>query len=389
MKEISIKPVLGLLLGLGLAAHSSAQTESAATACRLSGTDTVVAGSIASFNLSPCSASSWTVSCGNIVSQAPGSVTVSFAGSCGSAVITAIGGAGPGAMKTVTVIAAPAFASGIAAAAVQTISYNTIPASLLVAPATGGLCGGVYTYQWLSSTDNINFSVIAGATGQNYQPGPLNATTYFKRQATCQISGTVTTSAITVNVLPSLSGVPLNPATQAVNYNSPPTTLSLTVPASAAGVRYQWQSASNPAFNGATDISGANGSSYSPDSLASTTYFRAILINNKDSSYSSPAIVTVYPALTAGMLSPASQTVAYDSLPGLLSCTGFSGGNGDFSFQWYSSPDGINWSPVPGVITSGFDPGNLTATTWYQVVVSSNGLMITSSSAVINVTPQQ
>ncbi len=143
------------------------------------------------------------------------------------------------------------------------------------------------------------------------------------------------------------SGVPLNPQTQAVNYNSPPIALSLTIPAAAASVRYQWQSASNPAFNGAAVISGANGSSYSPDSLSSTTYFRAILINNKDSSYSSPAIVTVYPALTAGMLSPASQTVAYDSLPGLLSCTGFSGGNGDFSFQWYSSPDGINWSPVP------------------------------------------
>jgi hypothetical protein len=99
--------------------------------------------------------------------------------------------------------------------------------------------------------------------------------------------------------------------------------------------------------------------------------------------------VSVYPVLNAGNISPAAQTVAFDSLPALLTCAGFSGGAGEYSFFWYSSPDGNNWSPVPGVSTAGYNPGSLTTTTLYRVLVTSNGIAVASIGAVINVTPQQ
>ena len=48
----------------------------------------------------------------------------------------------------------------------------------LVAP-TGA--AGTYTYQWQSSTDNTNYSMVSGATGATYNPPVINQSTYYKR----------------------------------------------------------------------------------------------------------------------------------------------------------------------------------------------------------------
>jgi hypothetical protein len=46
---------------------------------------------------------------------------------------------------------------------------------------TGGL--GTYTYQWESSTDNVTFTFISGATSATYNSPVLSQTTYFRRSA--------------------------------------------------------------------------------------------------------------------------------------------------------------------------------------------------------------
>jgi hypothetical protein len=134
-------------------------------------------------------------------------------------------------------------------------------------------------------------------------------------------------------------------------------------------------------------IPGATSGSYSPDSLAATTYYRVLMVTGGDTVYSSEAVVTVPPVLTGGTLLPASQTITTDSLPGLLTCSGFSGRDGLHAFQWYSSPDGTNWSLIPGVQSAGYDPGVITTTTWYMVQVISNGVPVASTKAVIYVNP--
>lgn len=40
---------------------------------------------------------------------------------------------------------------------------------------------GIYTFQWQTSSDNISYTDIAGATDKNYNPPPINATAYFRR----------------------------------------------------------------------------------------------------------------------------------------------------------------------------------------------------------------
>jgi gliding motility-associated-like protein len=76
----------------------------------------------------------------------------------------------------------------------QTVCVGAVPAQLTsTAEASGGT--GTYAYQWESSLDNVTWAAIAGATNASYSPGPVVATTYYRRQV---ISGTCNTAASNV-----------------------------------------------------------------------------------------------------------------------------------------------------------------------------------------------
>jgi hypothetical protein len=48
---------------------------------------------------------------------------------------------------------------------------------------------GGLAYKWFSSTDNENFSLVNGETGESIQTGTLSATTYYFSEVTCLASG--------------------------------------------------------------------------------------------------------------------------------------------------------------------------------------------------------
>jgi gliding motility-associated-like protein len=84
----------------------------------------------------------------------------------------------------------------------QTVCEGVAPAILTGTASSGG--SGVFTYQWQSSSDNLNFTNITGETSENLVfSSPATATTYYRRITTDQqvqaFSNTVT---ITVNPLP-------------------------------------------------------------------------------------------------------------------------------------------------------------------------------------------
>jgi len=383
----SIKAALLAVLFTGSVLSVKAQN-AAAPPCTLAGRDTVAAGSTATFTLGPCSAASWTVSCGTITAQNANSVTVNFsAAACSTITVAASGGTVGSVRKTASITAAPPMLSGTFATTSQTIGYNKVPVLLQAGPATGGLCGGNYLYQWFSSTDSIHFAIISGGTGQNYQPGALTATAWFYRQASCPASGTVTSNMIKVTVGPPLNAASVSPVSQIINYKAPAAPMTVSIPGRATGISYQWQSAGDPAFATVASIAGATSGSYLPDSLGAPTYYRVLMIAGSDSEYSPPAFINVLPSLYGGNLLPDSQSIAAGSVPELLTCSNVNGGNNIFQFQWYSSPDGNNWTLIPGVQTAGYNPGVLMASTWYQVQVTSNGIPATSTKAVIYVNP--
>jgi hypothetical protein len=64
-----------------------------------------------------------------------------------------------------------------------TLTEAGVPVILTATSALG--CAGDITYQWQQSIDNANFIDMANATDSSYQSGPIMATTYFRRKATC------------------------------------------------------------------------------------------------------------------------------------------------------------------------------------------------------------
>jgi hypothetical protein len=290
----------------------------------------------------------------------------------------------------VVVSPAPALSAGSSANNNQWANIGKIPPLLTAPEATGGICGGSYSYQWLSSSNNTNFLPVPGATSKDYQPGPLTTTTYFKRQVSCPASVVpVTTNTITVTVYPALSVPSLNPATQWINLNTSASPISVGPLRGGSGnFSYQWQSSHDGSFAAPAAISGATSSSYTPGILSSTTYFRVGVISNGDTSYSSPMVVGIFPSLNAGTILPAAQNVLYDSVPTLLKCASITGGNGTFKYQWYSSADSSNWTLLTGVKTPDYNPGGLESTTWFRVQVTSNGLPAPSTAAVVFVNPK-
>ena len=44
------------------------------------------------------------------------------------------------------------------------------------------------TYTWESSTDGVSFTHITGQASQNYSPGPLVQTTFYRRVATSKLN---------------------------------------------------------------------------------------------------------------------------------------------------------------------------------------------------------
>lgn len=91
----------------------------------------------------------------------------------------------------------PGFVSGN-----QTICSGTAPSLLTGTLPSGG--NAPYSYQWQNSADSVNFSDITGATNISYQPGSLNATTFYRQVQSSQSScNSVPTNIIKIRVNPS------------------------------------------------------------------------------------------------------------------------------------------------------------------------------------------
>ncbi len=96
-----------------------------------------------------------------------------------------------------TAVVSVALTAGQVTPVSSVVSPGGDPGVLTAAGATGGQCGGSYTYQWQSSSDGVNYSFIAGAAGETYDPGPVSVTTYYRVAVICG-NATVYSAAVTV-----------------------------------------------------------------------------------------------------------------------------------------------------------------------------------------------
>jgi RHS repeat-associated protein len=355
--------------------------------CSITGSTSVVAGNTATYHLQGtggCTASSWTTTCGRIQSPSGTSVNIFFADStCSSGTIKALNGSG-GLIASfiVTVSPPPAITFGTLSPSTQTINYNTTPV-INETPATGGGCGGSYSYQWSFTSDGTNWP--PGAATETYNPGNLTDTTWFERTTISGIQAGYT-NTIKVIVLPQVVGGAITPVGQTLNYNTTPSKLAVRGYSGGNGT-YTFQWYSSPDDVTWTAIAGQTDTTYSPPALTGSTYYDVIVNSNGATAPSLSAVVMIWPQLHAGAAGP-SQAVNYNTAPPTaLSPIGLTGGTGSYTYQWYYSTNGGSTWNLVGATGSTYTPGALTTTTQYRVVVSSNGVSDTSLPATITVYP--
>lgn len=290
----------------------------------------------------------------------------------------------------VTVTILPAI-TGNSVTADQAICEGTLFSNLSGSTPGGGAAPS-FTYQWMSSPDNANWSTAAGTnSGINYDPqNDAPSTTYYRRTVysgpfnTCQsVSNTVTLichPSITNNVIA---------ADQTICEAAAPATIDGAVPANGAGAGtyvYQWMSSTNGVtFN---NITGAAAEDLPGTPLTAGIWYRRVVTSSACTSTSNNVHITVDPRITTFDISLPAQghdTICTGAAPGILSGTP-GGGLGTFTYAWASSTDNINFTSLSSTAAA-YQPGNLTATTWFRRTVTS-GACTESSVFRITVLPQ-
>jgi RHS repeat-associated protein len=382
-------PLIGWLLLVSLPA--GAQKFKPNQGCVIGGPNTVTFGDTYTFTISSaCPASGWATSCGTIMESTPTSVTIYFnQNTCSSTTIMVQGATA--APKTVTVVQPPATNFGSITTTFQAINYGASPSAINASAASGGDCGGAYQYNWYYSTDQSTWVGIPGVTGQNYTPpGPLYTTTYYKRSTNCNTAAGYTNNVAEIQVYPQVHAGTINTSFQTINWNTTPSGLSITSGTGGTGVYdYQWQSSIDEKFSSPVTV-GSNSTSYSPPALTTTTYYRVSVTSNGSTppAYSDIFTVNVLPQLIPGPITPPTQATNYNVIPSQSLSVSPTGGNAIYTYQWYTDASG-SFQPISGATESSYAPPAVINVTHYEVVVTSNGVSVTSPTATVTVNPPQ
>ena len=160
----------------------------------------------------------------------------------------------------------------------QFCTTNTVAASQTICPGTpAGLTGNLlsgYTYQWQQSTTSSysGFSNVASSgMGQNYLPGALSATTYYRRNVT---NGTCTVYSVpvTITVNPTSTSVSISSSAGTTICSGTSVTFTATPTNGGTSPSYQWK------VNGVN--SGSNSATFTTSTLTNGQIVTCVLTSN-------------------------------------------------------------------------------------------------------------
>jgi hypothetical protein len=270
----------------------------------------------------------------------------------------------------------------------QNIFAGDNASSLGGSPAYGGNCEDNYNYQWESSTNGISYNEIPGAVSLSYSPIAVSTTTYYRRKVICD-NETAYTPAVVVNTYQHLTAGSISSSVSSTLYNTSPGQINGTVATGGMCTTpdYQWQeSADNSTW---LPINNAVFQNYTPGNLTAHTYYRRRVICGPETLYSNSVFISVYNPLTVGTLSGGTSTIYSGESPGTLSISPASNGNcsGSYTYVWYSSVDGVNFSLINDVNGLVYTPQPLNVTTHYRVTVICGSTSFNSNVRTITVYP--
>lgn len=275
----------------------------------------------------------------------------------------------------------------------QIICEGLTPALLTGQSPTGG--GGNYTFQWQSSTDNNSWNNVAGAVSQDYQPGALTVTTWYRRIVnTPQCSATSNAVKITVNPTPAGSIIAVAPFICVADAGS----VSFTATAGTAAFNVVLVT-TNP--GGTTDTirqtinsNTGNVQVINPNSAAGIYNVKLVEITDGKGCISN----TISAPLNIAILNPIVNSIVKDSTicngqAYTISNGSLSGGDAMgipavYSYQWESAPSGTNsWQNIPGATNADLTVSPSSATCYRRKVRSNGKCEVVSNSVCVSVDP--
>ncbi len=282
----------------------------------------------------------------------------------------------PAGNKTLSVSISSALSGGTyASGQIQNVAINTVPALLNANAATGGSCGTpVYTYQWQSSTDSVNWPTPTDGSitnTQTYQPKAVSQKTYYRRFVTETTTGNTGYSAVAVvTVFVPLSPGFISPSSQTISYNTNANISVAGVSGGGGAGTYTYQYQSSPDNATWSNVgSPTTSSTFTATNVQTTTWYRAGVTSAGQSGNSASGVVNV--AISATLIDSLVSPSGNGSI-NTLSCTAH-GGNGTYTFTWYSSIDGgATFQQITGVSGPTYTATVMQFTEFY-VVVSSGG----------------
>lgn len=267
---------------------------------------------------------------------------------------------------------------------------------------TGG--DGFYSYLWQSSSDG---QIWENATAVNNLPDydptenmQLYPTQLHYKRLVFSGNGNVCQSEsneILLAKYPSLTNNIITSGDQTICSGSEPLELTGSSPAGGKGAgsySFMWQVSSGN--NDWTDIIGFIGQNYRPSALSDSTRYRRIVNSSVCSDTSLAVNIYVHKPVLNNII-----TLRGGGLTDTVICSGTTptpltglqpaGGTeipGDYTFQWLSSPDNMQWTEIPGSEGCvGYTPPALTLTTYYKRKVVSGVCVSESDPLKIEVLP--
>ena len=237
------------------------------------------------------------------------------------------------------------------------------------------LASGDITYQWQSSSDNITFSDIGGATNALFDPPMVTADIYYRRITTSTLNGVVCT--VTSNVLflenggnatagsidtTNDNGTTGDNQEVVCNGDVPSAIIEIDAAVSSGTITYSWTA------NGSL-ISGATDKDYTPtDPITETTvYTRIVTSENIDGDVCTVNTNSVTILVPQGDYIGEDVTICSGDTPPELGDLSAIEGISFLDFQWYDSTDGVTFSLIVGATDATYDYGTpLTATRYFR-----------------------
>jgi hypothetical protein len=253
------------------------------------------------------------------------------------------------------------------------IQVGTSLGTITGTPATGG--NTPYTYLWQKNENGIWVDIV-GTNTANYAAGTILHNISYRRKVTDASNSSLLTNEININVTGAINlkgGIVDGPIITCTG--TAPGIINNIIDACGGGgsLTYVWESST--AGGAWSPIDQTNEPTHNATTISADTKFRRKVGDGcGNSGYSNEVEVFVYPAIEAGSIYPANQSVASNQTPETISIMqNCHYTNGSVSYQWEKSTSASGpWTAISGTSAQrSFYSPRVTQTTYFRLKVSS------------------